>query len=115
MKSLLSLNKYFAMHKWRVLSGFLFILLANLFKTYNPAVVRNAVNNVSERLCNVGSAVNGKDYLLGQLAITLLIFLAAYIVVALLEGLFTFLMRQTIIVVSRLIEYDMKNDIYDHY
>ena len=103
------------MHKWRVLSGFLFILLANLFKTYNPAVVRNAVNNVSEKLCNVGSAVNGKDYLLGQLAITLLIFLATYIIVALLEGLFTFLMRQTIIVVSRLMEYDIKNDMYTHY
>ena len=115
MKSLLSLSKYFAMHRWRVLSGFLFILLANLFKTYNPAVVRNAVNSVSEKLCNVGSAVNGKDYLLGQLAITLLIFLATYIIVALLEGLFTFLMRQTIIVVSRLMEYDIKNDMYTHY
>ena len=103
------------MHRWRVLSGFLFILLANLFKTYNPAVVRNAVNSVSEKLCNVGSAVNGKDYLLGQLAITLLIFLATYIIVALLEGLFTFLMRQTIIVVSRLMEYDIKNDMYTHY
>ncbi|MCW3126928.1 MAG: Xenobiotic-transporting ATPase [Bacteroidetes bacterium] len=115
MKSLLSLSKYFAMHRWRVLSGFLFILLANLFKTYNPTVVRNAVNNVSESLCNVGSAVNGKDYLLGQLAITLLIFLGTYIAVALLEGLFTFLMRQTIIVVSRLMEYDIKNDMYNHY
>ena len=103
------------MHRWRVLSGFLFILLANLFKTYNPAVVRNAVNSVSEKLCNVGSAVNGKDYLLGQLAITLLIFLATYIIVALLEGLFTFLMLQTIIVVSRLMEYDIKNDMYTHY
>jgi hypothetical protein len=37
-------------------------------------VVRNAVNNVSEKLCDVGSAVNGKDYLFGQLAITLIIF-----------------------------------------
>ncbi len=103
------------MHRWRVLSGFFFILLANLFKTYNPTVVRNAVNNVTERLCNVGSVVNGKDYLLGQLAITLLIFLATYVFVALMEGLFTFLMRQTIIVVSRLIEYDIKNDMYAHY
>jgi ATP-binding cassette subfamily B multidrug efflux pump len=115
MKSLLSLSKYFAMHRWRVLSGFLFILLANLFKTYNPTVVRNAVNNVSERLCNVGSAVNGNEYILGQLIITLFIFLGTYIGVALLEGLFTFLMRQTIIVVSRLMEYDMKNDMYNHY
>jgi alkyl sulfatase BDS1-like metallo-beta-lactamase superfamily hydrolase len=42
MKHLLTLTKYFAQHKWRVLSGFLFIILANLFKTYNPSVVRHA-------------------------------------------------------------------------
>ncbi|MBS1625981.1 MAG: ABC transporter ATP-binding protein [Bacteroidetes bacterium] len=115
MKSLLTLGKYFAMHRWRVLSGFLFILLANLFKTYNPTVVRNAVNNVTEKLCNVGTAVNGKEYLLGQLIIVLFVFLGTYVLVALMEGLFTFLMRQTIIVVSRLMEYDIKNDMYDHY
>ena len=115
MKSLLSLNKYFALHKWRVLSGFLFVLLANLFKTYNPTVVRNAVNAVVENLCHVNSAVNGKEYLMAQLSITLLIFLATYIAVALLEGFFTFMMRQTIIVVSRLMEADMKSDMYAHY
>jgi ATP-binding cassette subfamily B multidrug efflux pump len=115
MKHLFTLNKYFAQHKWRVLSGFLFIILANLFKTYNPSVVRNAVNSVVENVCHVQSAVNGKDYLMAQLSITLLIFLATYIIVALLEGFFTFMMRQTIIVVSRLIEYDMKNDMYAHY
>ena len=115
MKHLLSLWKYFAQHKWRVLSGFLFIILANVFKTYNPSVVRGAVNNVVENLCNIQSVVNGKDYLLAQLSITLLIFLATYVIVALLEGFFTFMMRQTIIVVSRLIEADMKNDMYAHY
>jgi ATP-binding cassette subfamily B multidrug efflux pump len=115
MKHLLSLRKYFLQHKWRVLSGFVFIILANAFKTYNPSVVRDAVNNVVENICHVQSVVNGKDYLMAQLAITLLIFLATYIVVALLEGFFTFMMRQSIIVVSRLIEYDMKNDMYAHY
>ena len=115
MKHLLTLGKYFAQHKWRVLSGFVFIILANLFKTYNPTVVRGAVNNVVENLCHVQSAVNGHDYLMEQLGITLLIFLGTYILVALLEGFFTFMMRQTIIVVSRLIEYDMKNDMYAHY
>ena len=115
MKHLLTLNKYFAQHRWRVISGFVFIILANLFKTYNPSVVRNAVNNVVENLCNVSSVVNGKDYLMAQLGITLLFFLATYIIVALLEGFFTFMMRQSIIVVSRLIEFDMKNDMYAHY
>jgi len=115
MKSLLSLSKYFSLHKWRVLSGFVFIILANLFKTYNPSVVRNAINSVEENLCHVQTAVNGHEYLDRQLGTVLLIFLATYVSVALMEGLFTFMMRQTIIVVSRLMEYDMKNDIYAHY
>jgi ATP-binding cassette subfamily B protein len=114
MKHLFSLGKYFAQHKWRVLSGFLFIIFANLFKTYNPSVVRDAVDNVIHKLSNMNTVVDGKD-VMAQLAATSLIFLGTYILVALLEGFFTFMMRQTIIVVSRLIEADMKNDMYAHY
>jgi ATP-binding cassette, subfamily B, multidrug efflux pump len=115
MKELFALRKYFAQHQWRVIGGLLFVLLANVFKTYNPMVVRHAVNDVVENLCHVNSVVNGKDYLMEQLGITLLIFLGTYILVALLEGFFTFMMRQTIIVVSRMMEFDIKNDLYDHY
>ena len=115
MKHLLTLGKYFAQHRWRVLSGFVFIILANLFKTYNPTVVRGAVDNVIAKLSSIHTTVDGKGDVLAQLSVTLLIFLGTYIIVALLEGFFTFMMRQTIIVVSRLIEYDMKNDMYAHY
>jgi len=115
MKHLLTLGKYFAQHRWRVLSGFVFIILANLFKTYNPSVVRNAVDNVIAKLKVLHTTVDGKHDVSAQLAMTLLIFLGTYVAVALLEGFFTFMMRQTIIVVSRLIEYDMKNDMYAHY
>ena len=115
MKHLLTLGKYFAQHRWRVLSGFVFIILANLFKTYNPTVVRGAVDNVIAKLSSIHTTVDGKGDVLAQLSATLLIFLGTYIIVALLEGFFTFMMRQTIIVVSRLIEYDMKNDMYAHY
>ena len=115
MKHLLSLSKYFAQHKWRVLSGFAFIILANVFKTYNPSVVRNAVDSVVKKLNGVHTVVNGNEDVMAQLAMTLLIFLGTYVLVALLEGFFTFMMRQSIIVVSRLIEYDMKNDMYAHY
>ena len=115
MKHLLTLGKYFAQHRWRVLSGFVFIILANLFKTYNPTVVRGAVDNVIAKLASIHTTVDGKGDVLAQLGVTLLIFLATYIIVALLEGFFTFMMRQTIIVVSRLIEYDMKNNMYAHY
>lgn len=115
MKHLFTLGKYFAQHKWRVLSGFVFIILANLFKTYNPSVVRNAVDSVIHKLSGMQTTVTGKEDVMAQLGMTLLIFLGTYILVALLEGFFTFMMRQTIIVVSRLIEADMKNDMYGHY
>ena len=116
MKSLLSLSKYFSLHRWRVLSGFLFIVLANLFKTYNPSVVRNAINSIESALGQMRTANPAEhDAIAGHLGTVLFIFLITYVAVALMEGLFTFMMRQTIIVVSRLVEYDLKNDIYAHY
>ncbi len=111
MKSLLTLKKYFAQHKLHTVGGLVFVLLANLFKTYNPQVVRHAVDAVTEKL----KTISGPENLTSEFGIVLLIFLATYIGVALMEGLFTFFMRQTIIVVSRIIEFDMKNELYAHY
>ena len=82
MKHLLTLGKYFAQHRWRVLSGFVFIILANLFKTYNPTVVRGAVDNVIAKLSSIHTTVDGKGDVLAQLSATLLIFLGTYIIVA---------------------------------
>lgn len=109
MKELSTLLPYFSKYKWRVLAGFLFILLANLFKTYNPVVVRDAINQLVETL-QLSNEVSVKN--VGEL---ILKFSLIYLAVSLAEGAFTFLMRQTIIVVSRYIEYDMKNKLYNHY
>ncbi|MFN8310540.1 MAG: ABC transporter ATP-binding protein [Chitinophagales bacterium] len=112
MRSLFSLFQYFGRHRLRTISGFVFILLANLFKTYNPSVVRQAIDKVVGILKTQHS---GSSEIPDQIFSASLWFILLYVGVALLEGLFTFLMRQTIIVVSRLIENDIKADMYAHY
>lgn len=117
MKHLLTLNKYFGHYKLRVFGGILFVILSNAFRTYNPRIVGEAIDSVAGFLKQAqlpgGDAISGAlDTGLGK---QLFIFFCIYMGVALMEGLFTFLMRQTIIVVSRLIEFDLKNDVYQHY
>ena len=117
MKHLLTLNKYFGHYKLRVFGGILFVILSNAFRTYNPRIVGEAIDSVAGFLKQSqlpgGDAISGAlDTGLGK---QLFIFFCIYMGVALMEGLFTFLMRQTIIVVSRLIEFDLKNDVYQHY
>jgi len=85
----------------------LFIVLANLFKTYNPVVVRDAINQLVAQLEQPTDATSVTKIVLS--------FSLVFFVVAILEGIFTFFMRQTIIVVSRFIEKDMKAKLFDHY
>lgn len=117
MKHLFTLNKYFGRHKLRVIGGILFVILSNAFRTYNPRIVGDAIDSVATFLKQAqlpgGDAIKG--VLNTGLGKELFIFFCIYMGIALMEGLFTFLMRQTIIVVSRLIEFDLKNDIYRHY
>ena len=110
MKNLGSLNKYFVKYKWRLLLGLLFVAISNKFAEMPGSVVRDILNEVQQTLknktLNTSNAVLIHDVVLA--GITLL-------GLALLRGLFMFMMRQTIIVMSRHIEYDQKNEIYNHY
>jgi len=144
MRPLLKLNPYFAKYRWHLLLGALFIGLSNWFAVYSPQVVREAVDLISVgvgQLENVPAerhiAVPGTlDSWLGWTGLDLrsslqdlhdesalkgtVVWLAGmlallFLAFALLKGFFMFLMRQTIIVVSRLIEYDLKNTVFDHY
>ena len=144
MRPLLKLNPYFAKYPWHLLLGTLFIVLSNLFAVYAPQVVREAIDLISagfaqlqlpeaeraiavpatlarwvswtgigieERVLRLGDGGELQGtlvWLAGMLALL-------YLALALLKGFFLFLMRQTIIVVSRLIEYDLKNDVFAHY
>ncbi|MFN8293560.1 MAG: ABC transporter ATP-binding protein [Chitinophagales bacterium] len=97
-------------------AGILFVVLSNAFRTYNPRIIGKAVDEVVAFLSNVVPGNNVlQSALESELGKSLFAFFIIYIGVALLEGIFTFLMRQTIIVVSRYIEFDLKNDLYQHY
>jgi len=106
MKSLLSLNPYFYRYRWRLLLGVVFIAVSNFFAVQSVTYIRKGIDFVKELNPGGGAAeINSK----------LIYFASMTLALALLQGFFMFLMRQTIIVMSRLIEYDQKNDVFAHY
>ncbi len=115
MKELASLNKYFLKYRWRILAGILCVVSANFLNAYTPKITGEAVNLISDTLKSVSASSSISPELRNSVAWMVFMLFLKYLGVALLAGTFTFMMRQSIIVVSRLIEYDLKNDIYDHY
>ena len=105
MKHLKAINHYFLKYKWHFLGGILFVALSTIFGTYQGVIVRNGTNQIIEVFKKNQAAESGVFITYGLTIIGL----------ALTSGLFMFLMRQTIIVMSRHIEYDQKNEIYSHY
>jgi len=129
MKHLRALNKYFWKYRWRLGFGVFFVVLSNYFNVLAPQLTGYVIDYVNHSLQHDGAApsTEGKSYdvLIKQLInyITningmwnvVLLCVIVLIALALLKAFFLFLMRQTIIVMSRLIEYDQKNEVYRHY
>ena len=115
MKELASLNKYFVKYKWRIGAGIFFVICANFLNAVNPLITGNAVDLIGESLKDIKNGGQLAETIKEGLGWQVLKLFLAYLGVALLAGAFTFLMRQTIIVVSRLIEYSLKEDMYDQY
>ena len=118
MKELRKLNQYLWRHRYMLLLGMVFVAMANLLKVFNPKIVGWAVDIVyatfnAQEINSVSGPLGIK--LNVNPAKALIILACTFIGLALISGLFTFIMRQTIIVASRKIEYDLKNDIYQHY
>lgn len=111
------LNKYLAKYKWYLIWGALFTFISNLFGIFPAQLVRYALDLVRETLdiyhLYAGSGLQSALY--DIFAFSILLFGILILVLALLKGFFLFLVRQTLIVMSRHIEYDLKNEIYDHY
>lgn len=105
MNSLASINSYLLKYKWRLFFGGLFVILSTIFSLYQGVVVRNATNEIVNLITN-RTEVN---------ATTFIVFGVTLLLLALTSGVFLFLMRQTIIVMSRHIEFDQKNELYQHY
>ncbi len=98
MKNLFTLKKYFIRYKKKLLWGILFIILSNLGAVYIPLLLKDAINSFSEnvtvqQLFRYGTLI---------------------VITALFSGIFRFFIRQTIIVVSREIEYDLREDFWSH-
>jgi ATP-binding cassette subfamily B protein len=111
-----SLNKYFWKYKYHLLLGIVFVAAGNYFRAWQPQVVRQALDYVLDQLKLYNAAdASGKEVILHTLSGALLRFGGLVLLLALIMGIFMYFMRQTIIVMSRLIEYDMRKEIYDHY
>ncbi|MFT4061191.1 MAG: ABC transporter ATP-binding protein [Edaphocola sp.] len=131
--SLTVLRKYFVKYKWRLLLGLLFVVASNVFAVLTPGIVGRTMNQVYAAINANGtpsanlpaaSSTEGraaiahnpvpdtvKEKVFGMVTRAGLLLLAY----TLLRGIFMFFMRQTVIVMSRHIEYDQKNEIFDHY
>lgn len=117
MKELSYLNKYFYKYKWRLIPGVLFVIISNFFGILPAKVIREAFDLVKENidLYKLYNDFDSQAAIFSTIGKSLLYFGIIVLVLALLRGIFLFLMRQSIIVVSRYIEYDLKNEIYQHY
>ena len=107
MKELRHLNKYFKKYWFKLLLGIIITIIARVFSLIMPSYVSKSIDTIKSLTTNIINATEAKTLLFEYI----LIIIGA----AILSGLFTFLMRQTIINVSRYIEYDLKNEVFDHY
>ncbi len=127
MQQLRTLNKYFLRYKKHFFFGIIFVILTNYFRILAPQITGYVINTVVGSLGNSAKATHGiENYdvlvqwvlvLFKQLPFQQKILYAGLILLglAIVSGIFMFAMRQTIIVMSRLIEFDQKNEIYEHY
>ena len=106
MKHLKYLNKFFWKYKNTLVLGLIFILITNIFAIYPAEFVRSALDGLLEKL----NSQNNEDisYILLKYGLLIVLF-------AILKGIFLYMTRQTIIVMSRKIEFDLKNEIFDKY
>lgn len=117
MKELGYLNKFFYKYRWRFIPGILFVIISNIFGVLPAQVIQISFDLVSENITvyRLFSGFERQDVINEIFGYTLMLFGAIVLLLALLRGIFLFFMRQTIILMSRHIEYDLKNEIYNHY
>lgn len=117
MKNLAYLNKFFFKYRWRLVPGIFFVILSNLFGVLPAQVIRVAFDLVNENISiyRLYAGFERQSLIYEIFGYSLLLFGFAVLALALLRGIFLFFMRQTIILMSRHIEYDLKNEIYQHY
>jgi len=107
MKELQYLNKYFVKYKYRFLLGIVITIVAQIFRLFTPKLISKSFKAIEDfHKTNVSN-----DIIKSQLIENVLLIIGTTIV----AGILTFLMRQTLIVMSRHIEFDLKNEVFKHY
>ncbi len=117
VKDLTYINKYFYKYRLRLLLGIIFVMLSNYFRVLQPQIIREALDMVVDNISfyNLFGGSNLQSEIYKSLGSKLLMFGLLVLVFAFLMGVFMYFMRQTIIVMSRLIEYDMRKEIFGKY
>lgn len=108
MKELQHLNKYFHKYRYKLLAGILITIVARIFLLFTPELVGNSIDVITNYL---ESSVKDEAAFRKELLLNIIYIVGA----AIIGGIFTFFMRQTIINVSRYIEFDLKNEVYQQY
>jgi ATP-binding cassette subfamily B multidrug efflux pump len=117
VKSLAALNPYFIKYKYRLIFGLLFVVVSNLFAVFPAQSVRNVLDLVKSSLEAYQQETNAtlQQQIVSEVTGRVIYFSVLILAFALIKGVFMYFMRQTLIVMSRHIEYDMKNDLYSHF
>lgn len=117
MKELAYLNKYLRKYKYYLLLGIVYVILSNIFQIIPAQLVRHSIDLVTEniRVYRSFEGLTLQDTFFSVFAFGILLYAGLILLMAFLRGFFLYLVRQTIIVMSRHIEYDLKNEIFEHY
>ena len=117
MKELRYLNKYLLKYKYHLIFGTLFVVVSNVFAIIPGLIIRYSFDLVEEyiHLFRLQPGLEIADSSYAIFARSIFVFGALILAAALFRGILLFFMRQTIIVMSRRIEYDLKNEVYQHY
>ena len=111
MQALKYLNKYLIKYKWLLGVGALFVIISVVFKLFPALLIRNSFDTIAEVIENYKTGQVQNDIVRWELIKYGLYIIAS----AILQGIFMYFMRQTIVVMSRHIEYDLKNIVFDQY
>ena len=111
MQALKKLNPYFGKHKWLLFAGAFFVIISVIFKLFPALFIRNSFDAIAGIIENYRNGVTQDGNVSGELVRYGLYIIGA----AVLQGIFMYFMRQTIVVMSRHIEFDLKNTVFAHY
>lgn len=117
MKELAYLNRYLLRYKGLLFWGLVFVIISNIFQIVPAQMVRRSIDLVTDNISLYRSfeGLPAQDDFFKVFTQGILMYAILILIMALLRGLFLYFVRQTLIVMSRRIEYDLKNDIFQHY